>query len=75
MYKDSVLHALLIYTVVATIVLAVQPSTFYDEYGNVRDFKTGEDGTIFPLWLFMIILGIASYALVIFIEVIKGAFR
>lgn len=72
MKNNLVYNALLIYTVIATIVFAIKPSAFYDDDGSVRQFKTGKSGTIFPLWLFMIILGIASYALVIFIKLVRG---
>ena len=72
MKSSLVYNALLIYTIVATIILSVQPSAFYDSEGNVREFKTGAGGTIFPLWLFMIVLGVASYALVIFIKLVRG---
>ena len=73
MQKQYLFHALLVYTVVATITLVIQPAMFYDESGNAREFKTGGDGTIFPLWLFMIVLGFASYALMIFIQIILSS--
>ena len=72
MKSNLVYNALLIYTIIATVVLAIQPSAFYDDEGNVLEFKTGKGGTIFPLWLFMILLGVGSYAIVIFIGLVRG---
>jgi len=72
MENNIIYNALLIYSITAIIILAVKPSVFYDDNGNILEFKTGKGGTIFPLWLFMIILGISSYALVIFIKLVRG---
>lgn len=54
--------AILIYVFVMLFFIYVKPSFMYDhEKKKYKPFKTGSDGTIFPIWGVAIFMGIASY--------------
>jgi hypothetical protein len=51
-----------IYLFLVSAVLYVQPSLAFDEQGRIRPFGTRlKTSTVFPLWLWMLVLAVLSY--------------
>ena len=46
---------------ISITVLYTSPSYFYTKDNNLKQFGTGKDKTIMPLWLAILLLAILSY--------------
>ena len=65
MYK--LVYALILYIVVMACFVYIKPDVMYDEdKKRYKPFGTGNDATLFPLWLCAIVVAILSYVLVDF---------
>lgn len=54
--------SILLYLVIMAFFVYTKPQFLYDhEKQKFKEFKTGSDGTIFPIWGIAIIMGIFSY--------------
>lgn len=66
--KDNVtLIAIILFIAAFTFIQASKPACFYNSNGSIREFGIGyKNKTIFPVWLFSIILGILCYLVVMY---------
>lgn len=54
--------SIILYVVVMLFFVYVKPAFLYDhDKKQYKQFKTGSDGTVFPIWGIAIFMGIASY--------------
>jgi len=61
------LIAIIIFLIVYSFVQYIKPGIFYNQDGSMRQFGVGyKNKTIFPLWLFAVILGIVSYLSILY---------
>lgn len=68
--ENATLFAILLYIVIFALVQYTQPSFFYNIDGSIREFGIGyKNKTIFPIWLFSIVLGIFCYLGVLYYTV------
>lgn len=59
--------SVLLFIIFYLLILFFKPSFIFDEDKNIRDFGLGSTKkTVLPLWLISLVLGIASYLLVLF---------
>ena len=64
--KNSISTAIMIFLVIYIIFACLKPHFLYAKDGSLRTFGLGKsNSTIFPIWLFVIILAIISYLLVL----------
>lgn len=65
--NNHTLASILLFLIVFGLVQALNPSFLYNNDGSIRDFGVGyKNKTIFPLWLFSIVLGILTYISVLY---------
>jgi hypothetical protein len=65
--SDPRIWMVTIYLFLVSALLYFRPSLVFDG-GKIREFGTGRRGaTVFPLWLWIILLAIASYLIVHFL--------
>lgn len=66
--RDNVtLFAIILFLIVFGIIQLMKPAFFYKKDGSIREFGIGyKNKTIFPVWLFSIVLGILSYLVVMY---------
>ena len=63
--KNSVLIAVTLYIIIYSAIMFIKPSFFFNTDGSLRQFGVGYcNKTIFPVWLFALMLGILSYLFV-----------
>jgi hypothetical protein len=64
---NMTLIAIIIFLIVYSFVQYIKPGIFYNQDGSMRQFGVGyKNKTIFPLWLFAVILGIVSYLSILY---------
>lgn len=64
--QNKILVALGIFIVIFSLVQYIQPMFLYNKDGSIRQFGIGyKNKTIFPIWLFSIVLAIFSYLFVL----------
>ena len=67
-WKNSTVIAIVLFFTLMSIVLWTKPAFLYDrEKKAFKPFSTGNNGTIFPLWIVAIFFGVVSYALTVWI--------
>ena len=65
--KNPTLLAIVLFLVIFAIIQWIQPSWLYEKDGSIRSFGIGyRNKTIFPIWLFSIVLGILCYVAVMY---------
>ena len=65
--RNTTLFAVLLFFVSFAFINKLQPNLFYNVDGSIRDFGlVYQKKTIFPVWLFAIILAILSYMAVLY---------
>ena len=57
--KVIVLYLMIVFTLIYFI-----PTMFLDEEGNIKEFGTGKNKSVIPLWLVFMCVGIFSYFVV-----------
>jgi uncharacterized membrane protein YozB (DUF420 family) len=63
--NNPLLTSIILFLIFFVMVQMLQPSFLYDTDGSIREFGIGyKRKTIFPLWLFSIVLGILCYLFV-----------
>ena len=68
--ENATLFAILLYIVIFGLVQYTKPSFLYNTDGSIREFGIGyKNKTIFPIWLFSIVLGIFCYLGVLYYTV------
>jgi len=61
------LIAIIIFIIVYGSTQYMKPGFFYNQDGSMKQFGVGyKNKTIFPMWLFAIVLGILSYLFVLY---------
>lgn len=69
--KKTTFLSILLFICIFILVYILKPSFLFNINGSLREFGIGyKNKTIFPLWLFSIILGILCYLLIMFLQVI-----
>lgn len=72
MYKKFIrenitLVSVIMFIIIFGIIQFMKPLCFYNKDGSIREFGIGyKNKTIFPIWLFSIILGILCYLSVMY---------
>jgi len=65
--KNTVLVSIIFFLIVFVFIFSIKPSFFFNNDGSIREFGIGyKNKTIFPIWLFSVVLGILSYIIVLF---------
>jgi len=60
--KNQVFVSIILFVVLFSIVHVSKPALIYNKNGSFREFGVGyRNKTIFPVWVFAIVLGIISY--------------
>lgn len=68
LYSSNIGLSLLIYISIMAFFIYTKPAFLYDhERNKFKEFRTGSDGTIFPIWGIAIFMGIFSYLLSTFL--------
>tara|TARA_B110001469_G_C9609763_1_gene303279 strand:+ start:79 stop:312 length:234 start_codon:yes stop_codon:yes gene_type:complete len=66
--------AIILYLLFIASLILIKPTYIYKKDGTLKNFGTGQNNTIFPLWLIIFIGAFFSYYLsniIIFIYVLK----
>jgi hypothetical protein len=65
--QNVTLVSILLFLAIFGAVQMLKPAFLYNKDGSVREFGIGyKNKTIFPIWLFSIVLGILSYLSVLY---------
>jgi hypothetical protein len=64
--RGSIKISLGLYFALVFGLLYMKPSFIFTDDGELKQFGTGENKTLMPLWLAMCILGMVSYLFVLF---------
>jgi len=65
--KNITLVSIILFLIIFISVIFTKPNCFYKKDGSLREFGIGyKNKTIFPLWLFSIVLGILIYLSVLY---------
>lgn len=65
--NNITLVAIIIFLIIFVIIQIIKPNWLYNKDGSIREFGIGyKNKTIFPVWLFSIILGILCYLIVLY---------
>ena len=59
--KNRIQLSILIYLIFIMVLLYAKPQFIYNEDGTLKKFGTGNDKTILPLWMIVLILAFISY--------------
>jgi hypothetical protein len=62
--------AIALYLLLIFIVLFYKPQFIFTDEGELKDFGTGENKTIMPLWIIFALMGIVSYytTIILFVD-------
>ena len=72
MYRNAIrqhitIVSIVLFLAIFIIVQWIKPVFLYNRDGSVREFGVGyKNKTIFPLWLFSIVLGLLCYLFILF---------
>ena len=59
--------SVILFIILFGLIVMMKPRFLYNRDGSIREFGIGyKNKTIFPIWLFSIILGILSYLFIMF---------
>lgn len=65
--KNPVLVSIIVFLVIFIPIQVFKPAFLYNTDGSIRHFGIAyRNKTIFPVWLFSIVLGILSYVFVLY---------
>lgn len=66
--RENILFiTILLYIIIFSIVFYIKPACFFLTDNSIREFGIGyKNKTIFPIWLFSIVLGIFCYLIVLY---------
>jgi len=65
--ENATFVAVILFVVIFSAIQMYKPSFLYNPNGSIREFGIGyKNKTIFPLWLFSIVLGIFCYLFVLY---------
>jgi uncharacterized membrane protein YiaA len=65
--KNITLFSIVLFLTIFGTIQLMKPSCFYNKDGSIREFGIGyKNKTIFPIWLFSLVLGILSYLAVLY---------
>jgi uncharacterized membrane protein YozB (DUF420 family) len=71
--KNITLVSVILFVILFVFIQIIKPSCFYNKDGTIREFGIGyRNKTIFPIWLFSLILGILCYLLVTYYTIHNG---
>jgi hypothetical protein len=72
--SNQIKYSILIYIIFIIIFLFIKPKICFNEDGSPKDFGVSneQNKTIFPFWVFCILIGIFSYYIVLFISLLKN---
>jgi len=62
--------AIALYLLLIFIVLFYKPQFIFTDEGELKEFGTGENKTIMPLWIIFALMGIVSYytTIILFVD-------
>ena len=64
--KNNIGTTVIIFVIIFAIFIYIKPNFLFTQYGSLRQFGLGKrNGTIIPMWLFVIIIAIIAYLLVL----------
>jgi hypothetical protein len=59
--------SVILFIILFGLIVMMKPRFLYNKDGSIREFGIGyKNKTIFPIWIFSIILGILSYLFIMF---------
>ena len=61
MRNNRIQLSILLYLIFIIIFIYFKPQFIYNNDGTLKHFGTGEDATIIPLWLIILLLAFFSY--------------
>lgn len=65
--QNITLISIILFLIFFGFIQIIKPKCFYNNNGSIRDFGVGyKNKTIFPIWLFSLILGILCYLFVFY---------
>jgi len=65
--KHVTLFAIVLFLMLFGMIQLMRPLCFYNRNGSIREFGIGyKNKTIFPIWVFSIVLGILCYLAVLY---------
>ena len=65
--KNITLFSIALFLIIFGMIQIMKPACFYNRDGSIREFGIGyKNKTIFPIWLFSLVLGILSYLAVLY---------
>jgi hypothetical protein len=68
--ENVTLVSVILFVIIFSAIQTYKPSFLYNSNGSIREFGIGyKNKTIFPLWLFSIVLGIFCYVFVLYYTV------
>ena len=60
--ENATLFSIVLFLIMFGTIQMIKPAFLYNKDGSIREFGVGyKNKTIFPIWLFSIVLGILSY--------------
>ena len=64
---NIVLCSIIVFLIVFTLLFYLKPKFLFNDDGSLKEFGIGyKNKTVFPLWVFSIVLGVLSYLLILF---------
>jgi uncharacterized membrane protein YozB (DUF420 family) len=66
--ENKQLISIIIFIIIFSFIQIIKPECFYNKDGSIREFGIGyKNKTIFPVWLFSLILGILCYLSILYL--------
>ena len=65
---EYIKNSLLIYISLVVLILVIKPTFIIDKEGNLKDFGTGNNKTLMPLWLIFSLMGLLSYIIILLVN-------
>ena len=69
--KYKIHICILIYLLLLCFLIFLNPEFCYDKNGNLKEFGTGQNKTITPLWIIILFIALISYYISNFIVIFK----
>lgn len=63
--RNKPLFSIILFVIIFALIVWIKPRFLYNQDGSLREFGVGyKNKTIFPMWLFALLLGIICYFII-----------
>lgn len=68
--SSRVIYSVLFYILFSLLIIVSKPSVMFDQNGSLKPFGVGNDKSIFPLGVFVVVAAIVSYYIFCIIDLV-----